>query len=83
VHTVISQWKTQRVNSFSEVFATYSCSRPKLSQSVTELGPLVKFGSETCSCLKEEVQESAGQWLESLKWAFDYMLCWFVLNGGF
>jgi hypothetical protein len=28
VHTVISQWKTQRVNSFSAVFITYSCSRP-------------------------------------------------------
>jgi hypothetical protein len=29
---VISQWKTQRVYSFSAVFITYSCSRPAVAR---------------------------------------------------
>jgi hypothetical protein len=32
LHTVISQWKTQRVYSFSAVFTTYSCSRPEVAR---------------------------------------------------
>jgi hypothetical protein len=31
-HTVISQWKTQHVYSFSAVFITYSCSRPAVAR---------------------------------------------------
>jgi hypothetical protein len=46
VHTVISQWKTQRVYSFSAVFTTYSCSRPAVARKRK----------------KAEEQESAGQW---------------------